>query len=91
MTDIPGRGRVVSTCRSCHAPIRWGKTDNGKAIPLDAEPATEGNVILTTAGAAHVLAGANLEAARHPTAGERPELYMPHHATCPHARGWRRQ
>lgn len=28
-------GAKASRCRSCDAPIFWGKTDAGKAIPLD--------------------------------------------------------
>lgn len=26
------------TCKTCKAPILWAKTENGKAVPLDAEP-----------------------------------------------------
>lgn len=28
----------MANCRSCNAPIMWGKTTNGKAVPLDTKP-----------------------------------------------------
>lgn len=34
-------------CRSCGSPIRWAMTEKGKRMPLDTEPAADGNVTLT--------------------------------------------
>lgn len=34
----------MSRCRSCNAKIIWAKTENGKRIPLDAEPVLALNV-----------------------------------------------
>ena len=36
----------MNVCRECAAPIRWVKTGNGVAMPLDREPSPMGNVIL---------------------------------------------
>lgn len=30
----------METCRSCGAEIVWGRTNNGKAMPIDPEPVT---------------------------------------------------
>lgn len=81
----------MSHCRSCAAPIRWAKTLNGKAIPLNAEPDPAGNIALKDTGdpnapLARVLAGADLFDAR--TAGT--ELWLSHYATCPDGQKWRR-
>ena len=32
----------MPTCRSCGAPIVWGKTPSGKNMPLDAKPEKRG-------------------------------------------------
>lgn len=79
----------MSTCRSCQAEIRWATTRAGKAIPLDVPPTAEGNVVLEREGARDVavtLGGFELELAR----SEGRETWMPHHATCPQAKDWRR-
>lgn len=39
---MPDFGR----CRACNATIRWAVTRNGRAIPLDVDPAIDGNVEL---------------------------------------------
>lgn len=33
-------------CRSCGAEIYWAKTEAGKLMPVDAEPAEDGNCVL---------------------------------------------
>lgn len=80
----------MNRCRACSKPIRWARTTNDRAIPLDAEPTDDGNVVLeypagssaggTGAPVAHVLGkfGLPLELAH---LAEEPR-YMPHHATC---------
>ena len=76
-------GGRVNACRSCHAPIRWARTSSGKAIPLDPNPADDGNVRLGWVGGeelALVLAAGELEAARV----DGP-LYRSHFASCPNA------
>ena len=32
-------------CRSCGAAIEWCRTENGKNVPLDADPFDDGNVV----------------------------------------------
>ena len=83
---------MKTLCRSCSAPLRWGKTPSGKRMPLNAEPDLErGNVRLTLdryfpdGSQPAIIYGA--EAARHVReAGDL--LYLPHHATCPDADRW---
>lgn len=78
-----------SQCRSCRAEIRWGKTQNGKNLPVDAAPARLGTVVLDVHGGvlhAGVLVGAQLAAVRRST---RP-LYEPHWVNCPDAKTWRK-
>ena len=36
----------MTTCKSCHAPIIWGYTINGRRMPLDPEPVADGNLVL---------------------------------------------
>jgi hypothetical protein len=79
----------VATCRSCEAPIVWGKTRAGRAMPLDAEPDPAGNVVLLANGTAVVLT-ADEAAERRLTFPEEVRR-MPHHATCPQADEWRRR
>lgn len=73
----------VTSCKSCGAPIVWATTTGGAAIPLDPEPADDGNVLVDTeTGKATVLGS---------QAGYEPlERYKSHFATCPHAKRWRR-
>lgn len=86
-------------CRSCGAPILWVVTENGKRMPLDAEPTEAGKVIIRMGGRglpadaelAHVETKEETEArlkAREPAART---AFMPHHATCPQGREWRRK
>lgn len=78
-----------SACSSCGAAIRWAKTPAGKAIPLDAEPASDGNIRLGLVGGeemAIVLSAADV-------AGYQVDglaLYKTHFATCPNAAAHRR-
>jgi len=82
----------MSHCRSCGAPVRWARTLNDKAMPLDAEPSPAGNITLKEtddprAPLARVLAGDDLFAAR--SAGA--TFYLSHYATCPDGEKWRRR
>lgn len=83
--------RPPAHCRSCDAGIRWSRTPAGKSIPLDWRPNRAGNVELRGQhDAAFVLVGAELELARMKVDAGETELYMPHHATCPDGRLWKR-
>lgn len=70
---MPGRNE----CSACGAPIRWERTEKGKAMPLNQEPDPKGNVILKPYAdgmRAHIL---------HKDEADLPGTrFMPHHATC---------
>lgn len=72
-------------CRSCRASIEFVRTPAGRAMPLDTEPTGDGNVQVRD-DVAHVLGPLEVAAL---TDGERAELRMPHHATCPQAGDWK--
>lgn len=76
-------------CRSCDAPIIWAATSRGKAMPVDVEPTAGGNVELTP----HAVRPDELVAKVIPPhlAFGRQNLHMPHHATCPHGKEWKRR
>jgi hypothetical protein len=83
---------VTARCRSpkCGAPIRWVKTAGGKAIPLDAEPNQDGNVQVGYIGGEEVAIVLNDAADRAAAQVDGQQLYMPHHATCPDVKAFRR-
>lgn len=64
----------MTACRRCGKPIRWLRTEAGKAMPVDAAPNPLGNVILLK-GFAHVLHKDEQQPAN-------VALLMPHFATC---------
>jgi len=76
-TDPHGLNR----CRSCDAHIAWVRTPAGKLMPLDAQPNPAGNV--------EVRDGVAIVHHQPPLTAE--DLFMSHHATCPHADEWRRR
>lgn len=60
----------------CGAEIVWGKTENGKPMPVDRRSSADGNVVYRN-GVIHVLT--NKEKT---TIGADVPRYMPHFATC---------
>lgn len=79
-------------CRSCEAPIFWVFTENGRRMPIDADPVAEGNVVLVQEGSgrrAIVLGPPELFESDDLRELRQRTKYMPHHATCPHADEWR--
>lgn len=64
---------MSSFCKACNAELLWAKTATGKAMPLNHDPDSGGNVELRN-GIAYVMPKDQLP---------RGERYMPHHATCP--------
>jgi hypothetical protein len=77
---------MSDSCRSCRAPVIWlDNVTTGKRAPIDAEPATDGNIAIDDAGHYHVLAGKDREDA----IGWNEALHTNHFATCPHAPAWK--
>lgn len=71
-------------CKSCHAPIRWERTANGKAVPLDAEPVKFGGTIVVRSGVAIYLPKGAAALVDEP-------LYKSHFATCKDSKAWRKK
>lgn len=80
---------MTRQCRSCFAPILWGRTGL-TFIPLDADPDPRGNVVPT--GARHP-SGAPIVDVLGPLElqllDDDAVRYMPHHATCQDAAAWK--
>ena len=74
-----------ASCGSCGAPMRWVTPLAGKPMPLDAEPNPEGNVEMVT-----TPAGPRAKVHAKGQGGLLGERWMPHHASCPQGREWRR-
>lgn len=71
--------KSVSRCKSCGAAIRWYSTPRGTKIPIDADPASDGNLVIL----AGVVQNAHADLFNGIPAGPR---YISHFATCPNAR-----
>ena len=71
----------MNTCKSCGAAITWVKTVNGKAMPLDAVPAKDGNIHVKD-GVAYVDSSCKEFGGPH---------YKSHFATCPGAASHRKK
>ena len=85
----------VAACRSCGAPIVWTRTTQGSMMPLDQDPADNGNVIYTGSWSTS-RSGSRVPVVRvidpeHPTLrGVDPgDRFVSHFATCPQAEEWR--
>lgn len=75
-------------CRSCHKRVIWTRTERGKAMPVDAEPAKGGNValrwhhdgttVVSSVPKAHLAFGRN-------------DLHLSHFVQCKDAAKWRRR
>lgn len=88
--DTPGgqetaveRAEPTRTCRSCTAPIVWGRTETGAMMPLNATPDPTGNVERYASGMVTVHGA--------PPMFLTGVLHRPHWADCPDAAEWRRK
>jgi hypothetical protein len=87
-------------CASCKAPVIWAMTENGKRMPVDAEPVESGTILLShrlpaqppvaLVQRAAGLAKLRAEHERSPQEGPL-RLFTSHFATCPHADQHRRR
>jgi hypothetical protein len=77
-------------CRDadCGAPLIWASTARGKAMPVDAEPQPDGNVLLTDVGLPSPQATV-VDPAAEPLGGWPGTLHHSHFTTCPGADRWR--
>jgi hypothetical protein len=69
----------MSTCRDCHAPIRFVELDTRKAIPVDPQPSSDGNVAIQQLSR-HKWFGYVTSKAKPLRPGF--TLHRPHHASC---------
>ena len=67
-------------CRSCRAWVVWCTTAKGKKMPVDAEPAADGNLVMKEDGTVEVV-----------PVGSQPKLHLSHFVTCPDRREWRKK
>lgn len=74
------------SCRSCGAPIEWALTTAGKRMPLDLEPAPQGNLVLDDDGVVWAVAAAPVA-----LLAKKPPLRQSHFATCPNANHHRKR
>ncbi|TXS35130.1 hypothetical protein [Streptomyces sp. t39] len=70
----------VQTCESCGARIRWTVTAAGKPMPVDADPAADGNTAVYADGTGR-LRSRGLTRER-PVLEHAEWLAKPHFATC---------
>lgn len=67
---------IDNICQSCARKILWVKTLKGKTMPVDAEPAENGNLDISSGKAVVIKPGEYLPGI---------PLYTSHFATCPHS------
>lgn len=75
----------VDRCKSCTARIIWAQTERGRNQPVDAEPDPAGNLRLEARPGRPPLATVVSPRLRFGL-----KLRLPHHATCPDGRRWKR-
>ena len=71
--------RTRTICNSCHQPVWWKLTSNGKRMPIDPDPVPDGNLILD--GENTVLVIGPIDVLADPDTAR----YVSHFATCPNA------
>ena len=79
--EAAARSHGGSRCRACAAPIVWGETELGKAMPVDPLPRPDGNVIRIAQGRRLVLRVLGPGS----KAGLGRPAYFSHYVTCPFA------
>ena len=79
-------------------PVRWARTPAGENIPLDVEPAPDGNIVMTRGVGGAIARVLPSPRKTNMTQDDRIALalavgqprYVSHFATCPQGRDWRR-
>jgi hypothetical protein len=83
----------IRACRSCGALVVWTETSKGRRMPVDAEPAENGNLRLVEREGEVPLAVNDTEettALFATGASGDDRRYVSHFATCQQAKQWRR-
>lgn len=81
--------RANTTCRSCHAPVRWVLTAHGKRMPIDPEPVSDGNVWIDHYEAGTPVVEVALSGDGVPAAAA--ERFQSHFVSCPQRDEWRKR
>ncbi|MGW5647541.1 hypothetical protein [Saccharopolyspora sp. NPDC003762] len=80
----------VTPCPDCRGPIVWATTAKGVPMPVDAEPAAAGNVLLSVdSQGVHAGVLATNQAAGARDRGQ--PLHQHHRLSCPYAHKWARR
>lgn len=77
----PAKKPRPATCRSCGAGIWWTVTADGKKMPVDEEPVTDGGNVVLALAPDGTLKSRVLKDSEEAPEGHR--LYKSHFATCP--------
>jgi hypothetical protein len=78
-------GWPTTPCKGCGKPVIWATTANLRPMPVDPEPAAEGNVVLMRLGL-----GVRAEVITNPGRLFGRRTYVSHFVTCPKAAEFRR-
>ena len=78
-----------SECHTCHAPIRWVKTQKGKRMPLNPEATRDGCWVFEGDPEDNPPLAIRLD--NDAAALYTGEKYTSHFETCPDARRWSRR
>jgi hypothetical protein len=81
--------KADGACRTCNAPITWVITPTGGHMPLNPEPADDGNIWIATLTAdGKMVIGVALH---HDGVPEGQTAYVSHFVDCPQAQSWRKR
>lgn len=75
----------TATCSSCTALIIWATTARGKAMPIDALPATDGNIRLDDRGPGRPPLAVVVATDQADLLDSDQQRWKSHFATCPNA------
>lgn len=83
----------MSTCRGCGATIEWIRMKSGKAMPVDPEPVfvEEGGSQVFVTDEGDTITGRQVWPTTQEEKARLTVAYVPHWATCPEARQFRRR
>ena len=80
-----------STCRSCQRPIVWARTSTGKNMPIDPNPAPDGNLEMESTGTENGRIVIVVRPYKPRRDADDVKRYRSHFVTCPDAAQHRRR